>query len=53
MSIEPSPEINTVAGVAKYVCTLSDKELWAGDYSIKNGYWVIHKGTKHHIYKVY
>ena len=45
--------IQTVAGNATYVTTLSDKELWAGDYSTKNGYWVIHRGSQHHVYKVH
>jgi len=45
--------IQTVAGEATFVKTLNDKELWAGDYSTQNGYWVIHRGPLHHVYKVY
>ena len=51
--MEPRNEIETVAGTATYVSTMSDKELWAGDYSTRNGYWVIHRGSQHHVYKVY
>ena len=46
-------EIETVAGTATYVITLSDRELSAGDYSTRSGYWVIHEGVEHHVYKVY
>ena len=49
----PKKEIGTVAGTATYVCTLTDKELDAGDYSTRNGYWVIHHADTHDIYKVY
>lgn len=45
--------IETLAGTAYYVKTVTDKELWAGDYSTKNGYWVIHRGSNHHVFKVY
>jgi len=45
--------IQTVAGEATFVKTLTDSELWAGDYSTRNGYWVIHRGAEHHVYKVY
>ena len=45
--------INTVAGVATFVVTLSDRELDAGDYSTRDGYWVIHRGVWHDVYKVY
>ncbi len=51
--METKNQINTVAGVATFVKTLSDKELDAGDYSTRNGYWVIHRGANHHVYKVY
>jgi len=49
----PAPSIQTVAGEAFYTETLTDQELNAGDFSTKNGYWVIHRGEKHHVYKVY
>lgn len=45
--------IQTVAGEATYVKTVNDRELWAGDYSTKKGYWVIHRGAQHHVYKIY
>ena len=48
----PKDQIETVAGVAYYVCTLNDRELNAGDYSTRRGYWVIHRGGDHHVYKV-
>ena len=50
--METKDQIQTVAGTATFVKTLSDKELWAGDYSTRNGYWVIHRGADHHVYKV-
>ena len=50
--METKNQINTVAGVATFVKTLNDKELWDGDYSTRNGYWVIHRGANHHVYKV-
>ncbi len=50
--METKNQINTVAGIATFVKTLSDKELWEGDYSTRNGYWVIHRGANHHVYKV-
>ena len=45
--------IETVAGTAHYVNTLTDRELWGGDYSTRNGYWVIHHGQTHDVYKVH
>ena len=52
--MKPIPdEIDTVAGVATFVITLNDKQLDAGDYSTRSGYWVIHRGEEHHVYKVY
>ena len=53
METKIQSQIDTVAGIAIFVKTLSDKELWAGDYSTRNGYWVIHRGANHHVYKVY
>ena len=50
--METKNQINTVAGTATFVKTLNDKELDAGDYSTRNGYWVIHRGANHDVYKV-
>ena len=42
-----------MAGTATFVKTVNDKELNAGDYSTRNGYWVIHRGAQHDVYKVH
>ncbi len=52
METKIQSQIDTVAGKATFVKTLSDKELDAGDYSTRNGYWVIHRGARHDVYKV-
>ena len=52
METKVQNQINTVAGIATFVETLNDKELDAGDYSTRNGYWVIHRGASHDVYKV-
>ena len=49
---EPRDSIETVAGTARFVTTLTDQELNAGGYSTRDGYWVIHRGPLHHVYKV-
>jgi len=48
------PPIQTVAGPAHYVKTeIADKNgRWNDDYYTKDGYWVVHKGIRHHVYKV-
>jgi len=43
--------IQTADGEKKLVCELTDKELDAGDYSIKNGFWNTHYNGKHQIYR--
>ena len=48
----PRETIETIAGTATFVATLNDEELNAGDYSTRSGYWVIHRGDLHHVYKV-
>jgi len=46
--------IHTRAGIAHYFGTeIEDKQgRWNQDYNVKEGFWVIHEGAKHHIYKV-
>lgn len=46
--------INTVAGVATYVKTETEDKYgrWNDDYWTRDGYYVIHDGKRHHIYKV-
>ena len=47
--------IRTVAGVAYYQRTEVEDENgnWNDSgLSTRNGYWVIHKGPEHHIYKI-
>ena len=46
--------INTVQGRAEYVRTeLEDKdERWNDSYRTKDGYFIIHEGSEHHVYKV-
>jgi hypothetical protein len=49
-----APTIDTVAGKALFIKTeIEDKHgRWNDDYYTKDGYWVIHHGKKHHVYKV-
>lgn len=44
--------IYVAGGKAKYVKTETEDEQgnWNQDYLIKDGYWVIHEGNKHHVY---
>lgn len=46
--------INTVAGKAYYETTEVEDEHgnWNQRYATRDGYWVIHDGKKHHVYKV-
>jgi len=46
--------IDTIRGRAYYKGTeIEDEEgNWNDSYSTNQGYYVIHKGTKHHVYKV-
>lgn len=51
----PKPTINTVAGEAKFLKTETESPggEWGQDqYTTKEGFWVIHEGDKHHVYKV-
>jgi hypothetical protein len=49
-----APIIDTISGKALFVKTeKEDKEgRWNDNYYTKDGYWVIHQGKKHHVYKV-
>jgi len=47
--------IQTIQGEAEFVRTdIEDiNERWEGmNLSIKDGFWIIHNGKEHHIYKV-
>lgn len=48
------PSIDTVAGKAFYVRTeIEDKQgRWNDSYQTREGYYVIHEGKKHHVYKI-
>ena len=47
------PKISTASGEAYYIGTeIEDKNgNWNDNYYIKDGYWVIHQGDRHHVYK--
>jgi len=51
MNIKTSIEI--MGGTAKYVKTeIEDsKGRWNDNYYVKDGYYVLHQGSYHHIYK--
>ena len=46
------PTINVIGGKARYIGTEIEDENgnWNDDYNVKDGYYVIHQGNKHHIY---
>ena len=46
--------INTVAGTAHYIGTEieDDHGRWNDNYYTRDGYWVIHEGKHHHVYKI-
>jgi hypothetical protein len=46
--------ISTMDGDAKYVGTETEDAYgrWNDSYKIRDGYYVIHQGTQHHVYKV-
>jgi len=46
--------IETANGIASYVCTEieDENELWNDDYNVRDGYYIIHKGNQHHVYKL-
>jgi len=46
--------IDTLAGRAYYVKTVveDDQGHWDDHYSTASGYWVIHRGKKHDVYKI-
>jgi len=51
---EVKKTIGTADGEKKYVKTIVEDSQGRWDssqYSIRNGYWNIHKGNKHHIYR--
>jgi len=47
-------KIKTIDGTAHYIGTeIENKQgRWNQSYATRNGYWVIHDGDYHHIYKV-
>ncbi len=47
-------KIDTVAGPAEFVRTeTEDSEgRWNDDYNVRDGFYVLHRGREHHIYKV-
>jgi len=51
--IEHKPTIKTANGTAYYVRTEVEgaNGKWNDNYFIKDGYWVLHEGKYHHIYK--
>ena len=46
--------INTIQGVANYVATEVEDANgnWNDNYNTTDGYWVVHNGNEHYIYKV-
>lgn len=50
----PQKTIRVAGGVAKFVKTeVEDKHgHWNDNYWTRNGYWVLHEGKKHHVYKM-
>ena len=51
---KPADSIQTSAGEAYFVRTEHENEAgrWKDDYWTRDGYYVIHRGKQHHIYKV-
>jgi len=47
-------EIDVAGGSAKYVCTeIEDSRgRWNDDYNVRDGYFVIHDGENHHVYRL-
>jgi hypothetical protein len=54
VSAKPAPSIGTVAGEAFFVRTEVENAdgRWNDSYATRDGYWVIHDGKYHHVYKV-
>ena len=50
----PQPTINVAGGEAKFVKTeVEDSQgNWNDNYNVRDGYYVIHQGAKHHVYKL-
>ena len=48
------PMIDTIAGKALFIRTEKEDKFgrWNDRYYTKEGYWVIHRGKKHDVYKV-
>ena len=46
--------IETINGEAEFVKTETEDKngKWNDNYYTKDGYWVIHRGIKHDVYKV-
>ena len=51
---KPQHEIRVAGGVAKYIHTETEDKngRWNDNYYTRDGYWVLHEGNKHHIYKM-
>jgi len=49
-----SPMINTIVGKALFVRTEKEDESgrWNDNYYTRDGYFVLHRGKKHDVYKV-
>jgi len=46
--------IDTMAGKCDYWCTeTEDKDgCWSQDWNVRDGFYVIHEGPKHYVYKL-
>lgn len=51
---KPQSTINVAGGTAHYVLTETEdsRGRWNDDYTIRNGFYVIHEGRNHHVYKL-
>lgn len=49
----PDKTIRTVQGIADFVKTETEDKYghWNDRYYTRDGYWVIHEGTNHHVYE--
>ena len=45
--------IRVAGGTAKYVLTETEDKYgsWNDNWNIADGYWLIHEGIDHHVYK--
>lgn len=53
LSEKEGTEIDTIDGVATYLHTELENQYgnWNDNYYISNGYFLIHEGVNHHVYK--